>query len=57
MPTLSRISPPAASASTADGHRDPRDQPARPPLAEVLDLQEAEVPGTADALEHFFPDA
>ncbi|MET9103729.1 hypothetical protein [Streptomyces antibioticus] len=28
-----------------------------PILAELLDLQESEVPGTADALQHFFPEA
>lgn len=29
----------------------------RPFLVEVLDLQEVEVPGTANALQHFFPEA
>lgn len=33
------------------------DQPTRPNLAEALDLHESEVPHTADALRHFFPDA
>ncbi|MFJ6437790.1 hypothetical protein [Streptomyces sp. NPDC091416] len=33
------------------------DQPTRPNLADALDLQESEVPHTADALRHFFPDA
>ncbi|MGW2652167.1 hypothetical protein ACWC1D_00670 [Streptomyces sp. NPDC001478] len=57
MPTLSSISPPPPPAWAADSHGESRDQPPRPALAEVLDLQEDEVPGTADALEHFFPEA
>jgi hypothetical protein len=32
-------------------------QTGQPPLIEVLDLQENEVPDTADALRHFFGDA
>ncbi|MFF9785737.1 hypothetical protein [Streptomyces nigrescens] len=57
MTPLCRVSPPAATAAPSDSHQEPRDQPPRPALAEVLDLQETEVPRTAHALEHFFPDA
>jgi hypothetical protein len=47
------------AASPATTAEDPArgDQSVRPTLAEVLDLQEVEVPGTADALQHFFPEA
>ncbi|MBC3990403.1 hypothetical protein H8N00_16270 [Streptomyces sp. AC563] len=31
-------------------------EPKGPAMAEVLDLQEVDVPGTADALPHFFGD-
>ncbi|MEV7157112.1 hypothetical protein AB0N77_21185 [Streptomyces misionensis] len=57
MPTLCRVSPSATTVLPADSHPEPRDQPARPALADVLDLQETEVPRTAHALEHFFPEA
>lgn len=57
MPTLCRVSSSATAASAPDGHQEPRDQPPRPALAEVLDLQESEVPRTAHALEHFFTEA
>ncbi|MGW0603985.1 hypothetical protein [Streptomyces sp. NPDC002640] len=57
MPVLSHLSPPTTGAPQAAGHQEPRDQPPSPALIEVLDLQETEVPHTAHALEHFFPDA
>ncbi|MET9776281.1 hypothetical protein ABZ023_18805 [Streptomyces sp. NPDC006367] len=57
MHTLCRISPSETTAPSSDSHQEPRDQPARPALAEVLDLQETEVPRTAHALQHFFPEA
>ncbi|WP_371792996.1 hypothetical protein OG285_32205 [Streptomyces sp. NBC_01471] len=57
MPTLCRVSSPATATSPTDGHRDPHDQPPRPDLVKVLDPQESEVPRTAHALEHFFPEA
>ncbi|MFI5822849.1 hypothetical protein ACIA8I_27705 [Streptomyces rishiriensis] len=43
-----------ADAATPDVDRPEGDE--RLPLAEVLDVQVAEVPGTANAFEHFFGD-
>ncbi|MFJ9574601.1 hypothetical protein [Streptomyces bacillaris] len=58
MPLLTRVAPAATTSAPDDsGDQEPRDQPPRPALAEVLDLQESDVPGTAHALEHFFPGA
>ncbi|WP_329160690.1 hypothetical protein OHA63_29725 [Streptomyces anulatus] len=57
MPLLTRLAP-AATAVAPDGSgQEPRDQHTRLSLAEVLDLQESDVPRTAHALEHFFPGA
>ncbi|MFJ4972111.1 hypothetical protein [Streptomyces sp. NPDC088755] len=56
MPLLTRVAPPTTDTH-ADGDQEPRDQSMRPALAEVLDLQESDVPGTAHALEAFFPGA
>lgn len=57
MPVLSRPSPPATGTTPTARHQEERDQPPNPVLAEVLDLQETDVPRTAHALEHFFPEA
>ncbi|MEV5279811.1 hypothetical protein ACFYMW_26105 [Streptomyces sp. NPDC006692] len=57
MPVLSQPAPPAAGTSPAARHQEELDQPPSPVLAEVLDLQETDVPRTAHALEHFFPEA
>ncbi|WP_153812145.1 hypothetical protein [Streptomyces sp. SUK 48] len=58
MPTAGFSTAPAHVTASApalgQGHRSDRDEP--PALAEVLDLQEAEVPRTADAIHHFFGD-
>ena len=51
------IASPADDAATPDPDRsDSPERPGPPPLAEVLDVQVAEVPGTAGAFEHFFSD-
>lgn len=50
-------SSPAATTAPTGEHPARPGRPERPALAEVLDLQEAEVPGTAHALRHFFPEA
>jgi hypothetical protein len=54
---------PASVHAAAPAPADPRSRGDRgerghgsPTLAESLDLQEAEVPRTADALDHFFGD-
>ncbi|MFH9745118.1 hypothetical protein ACH4MN_11805 [Streptomyces anulatus] len=57
MPLLTSVAPAATTDTPADGDQEPRDQSTRPALAEVLDLQESDVPGTAHALEAFFPGA
>lgn len=49
----STTTPPPAAASTDPPRTDASKDP---PLSEVLDLHDAEVPGTADALTHFFRD-
>ncbi|MYU06031.1 hypothetical protein GTY81_19515 [Streptomyces sp. SID8366] len=58
MPTAGFSTAPAHVTASApapgQGHRSDRDEPLA--LAEVLDLQEAEVPHTADAIHHFFGD-
>ncbi|WP_158713643.1 hypothetical protein [Streptomyces sp. NRRL WC-3626] len=61
MPTACLTPAPAHAAAPAPAY--PRSRGDRgerghegPTLAEVLDLQEAEVPHTADALDHFFGD-
>ncbi|MGW1783957.1 hypothetical protein ACWCQQ_33310 [Streptomyces sp. NPDC002143] len=51
---LTASSAPALASATEHSERVGHE---RPVLAEVLDLQEVEVPGTADALQHFFPEA
>lgn len=63
MPAACLTPAPAHAAALAPAPARPRSRGDRgergdsgPALAEVLDLQEAEVPGTADALEHFFGD-
>ncbi|MEU3975161.1 hypothetical protein [Streptomyces bacillaris] len=57
MPLLTRVAPPTTDAPADGSGQEPRDQPTRPALAEVLDLQESDVPRTAHALEAFFPGA
>ncbi|MCX4682205.1 hypothetical protein OG413_44295 [Streptomyces sp. NBC_01433] len=46
----------ASPADTAAPDADHPDRDELVPLAEALDVQVAEVPGTADAFEHFFGD-
>ncbi|MEV8033599.1 hypothetical protein [Streptomyces sp. NPDC086182] len=43
-------------ASPADAATPDSDDPERPSLADVLDVQVAEVPGTDGAFQHFFSD-
>ncbi|MGC5264038.1 hypothetical protein ACPXCO_23770 [Streptomyces cyaneofuscatus] len=57
MRTLCRDPSSATTTSPAHTHHDRPDPSPRPTLAEALDLQESDVPRTADALEHFFPEA
>ncbi|MFE3374547.1 hypothetical protein [Streptomyces anulatus] len=56
MHLLTRLAPGATTPAPDGSGQEPRDQPPRPALAEVLDLQESDVPLTAHALERFFPD-
>ncbi|MCT6780559.1 hypothetical protein LXH09_28345 [Streptomyces sp. CS7] len=57
MPLLTRLAPAATTPAPDDsGDQELVDQPTRPALAEVLDLQESDVPLTAHALKRFFPD-
>ncbi|MGW3955365.1 hypothetical protein ACWEKM_31535 [Streptomyces sp. NPDC004752] len=57
MPTVCLTTAPTHAAPPAPTYpRGRGGQGGGPALAEVLDLQEAEVPRTADALDHFFGD-
>ncbi|MEU1076232.1 MULTISPECIES: hypothetical protein [unclassified Streptomyces] len=57
MPTAYLASSPSTTNAPTGEHPGQPTRPERLALAEILDLQEVEVPGTAHALRHFFPEA